>query len=144
MGQAILDFALGKNPATTTGGYNLVDIRDLSQTIINSLNVNKRGEIYLISGSYITINEIAQLANPDKKLPVISLNLLILFLPIITLLKKLFNVNLPITKETLITLKTAPKNMDCSKAIKDLGHNNRPIEDTFNDLKLWYNTKFKL
>ena len=36
LGQTILDLHLNKLPVITTGGYDLVDVRDLSQTIINS------------------------------------------------------------------------------------------------------------
>ncbi|MDW5289639.1 NAD-dependent epimerase/dehydratase family protein [Formosa sp. PL04] len=137
-GQTILDMYKGNIPALTTGGYNLVDIRDLSQTIINSFTKGKNGEIYLLGGHYYSLKEIAKMANPDKKLMVIPLDILILLSPLFYIFNFLFKMRWPVTRESLIILKKAPKNMDSSKAIKNLNHKVRSTKSTIHDLITWF------
>jgi len=141
LGQTILNLSLNKIPAITTGGYNLVDVRDVSQTIINSLENGKKGAIYLVGGQYLTVKEIATASNPTKIPLEIPLNLLLFMMPLINAYQKLFDLKWPITKESLVTLKYAPKRMDFSKATKELNHNYRPITESIEDLKLWFQTK---
>ncbi|MDT0551892.1 NAD-dependent epimerase/dehydratase family protein [Urechidicola vernalis] len=143
-GNAILDFANGKFPFLTSGGYNVVDVRDVTRTIINSITLGKSGEIYLVTGAYMSIFDIAQLANPTKKFKRISLDLLIVLLPIIALIKRAFKFDWPISKESLITLNYGPKVMDNSKAVRLLKHEIRPTQETINDLINWFKTTNKL
>jgi dihydroflavonol-4-reductase len=140
-GHTIFDMYKGSIPALTTGGYNLVDIRDLSQTIINSFSKGKSGEIYLVGGNYYSLKEIASMANPEKKPIIIPLDFLIFLSPIITVYNKLFKMKWPVTKESLVILKKAPKNVDSSKAITHLNHNIRPTKDSIEDLITWFKTE---
>ena len=137
-GQSIMDMANYKMPFVTTGGYNLVDIRDVSQTIINSFNLGEQGAIYLVGGNYYTIQQIAKIANPKRYFVSIPLNFLIAIVPLIKVAKKMFSLRWPITKESLTTLKLAPNKMDCSKAKTALNHSVRPITETIEDLLSWY------
>jgi dihydroflavonol-4-reductase len=139
LGQTILDLSQNKMPAITSGGYNLVDVRDVSQTIINGMTKGKKGAIYLVGGQYLTVKQIAEASNSNKIPIEIPLNMLLLFMPLINIYQKLFHLKWPITKESLVTLKNAPKNMDISKAKKDLNHNPRPISESIEDLKTWFN-----
>ena len=140
-GQSIIDMANYKIPFITTGGYNIVDVRDLSQTIINSISLGKQGEIYLVGGNYFTIKQIAEIANPKKYFISIPISLLIATIPFIKIAKKIFSLAWPITKESLITLKLAPNQMDCYKAKTVLNHSVRPITETIQDLLTWYRKK---
>lgn len=137
-GQTILDFKNNQIPAVTTGGYNIVDVRDLAQTIWNSLKLGEKGEIYLVGGEYLSVKKIAETANPNKTHIVISLNILLFFMPAINLYQKMFKLKWPITKESIITLKLAPKNMDISKAKNKLNHSIRPAVESIKDLINWH------
>ena len=137
-GKTILGYANNKMPIVTNGGYNLVDVRDVSQTIINSLQKKFTGEIYLLSGTYLTIKEIAKIANPTKSFFKISIDLLLVLLPIIKLYDYLVGMPWPLTRESLITLKLAPLHMDHSKATKELNHQSRPPLESILDLLSWY------
>lgn len=143
-GKTILDMLKGSIPALTTGGYNLVDVRDLSQTIINSFTKGKSGEIYLVGGNYYSLKEIATMANPKLKPIIFPLGLLIFISPLFNLFNKLFKMRWPVTKESLIILKKAPKNVDSSKAITNLNHNIRPTKITIEDLITWFKIEYKL
>ena len=138
-GRTILDLHRKRLPFITDGGYNMVDVRDLSQTIINSISKGKKGEIYLTGGEYISLKELAFIACQTKIPTILSLNLLISLLPVINLYDRFFKLKWPINKESLTTLKYAPKRMDCSKAIKELGHTNRATQISVEDLIHWFN-----
>ena len=137
-GRTILDLHLGNLPFITDGGYNLIDVRDLVTTIISSISRAKKGSIYLVGGEYLSLKKLAKMTGKSKVPNSISIDLLVVLLPIIRVYDKLFPLKWPISKESLITLKNAPKNMDCSKAITELGHKNRPLQETINDLILWF------
>ena len=138
-GRTILDLYRGKLPFITNGGYNMVDVRDLSRTIINSISMAKKGGVYLTGGQYISLKELAGIACPTKIPSLLSLDLLIKFLPFIKIYDRFFKLKWPVNKESLITLKYAPKRMDCSKAIKELGHTNRETQHSIKDLIQWFN-----
>jgi len=137
-GQTILDITHQKFPIITDGGYNVVDIRDLSATIIKSIFKGKQGEVYLVGGEYISLKELAQIANPNRTFIAIPLNFLIGILPLINFYKSIFSLRWPISKESLDMLKHAPIKMDCSKAINHLDHKNRPLDKTITDLIAWF------
>ena len=137
-GRTLLDLHLGNLPFITDGGYNLIDVRDLVTTIISSISRAQKGSIYLVGGEYMSLKNLAKMTGKSKVPHSISIDLLIALLPIIRVYEKLFTLKWPITKESLSTLKFAPKNMDCSKAITELGHKNRPLQETINDLIQWF------
>jgi dihydroflavonol-4-reductase len=141
MGQTILDFVHKKFPILTTGGYDIVDLRDVAESAINSIELGKKGEVYLLGGHYVTVTELAKLSNPSYNPALIPIHVLLAFLPFINLYQKIFNTNLPITRESLLTLKNAPKKVDSSKAKRVLKHNPRPVKETITDLTTWFKTQ---
>lgn len=143
-GITIMEFAKGKIPAITSGGYNIVDLRDLCTTTVNSIEMGKNGEIYLVGGHYKSILQVSRFVNPLKKMIVIPIDVMIWFLPFILLLNKILKLELPISKESLITLKNAPTNMTSKKAIKELNHKIRPTSETIDDLIVWFKKENKL
>ncbi len=137
-GRTILDLHKGRLPFITDGGYNIIDVRDLVHTIISSISKAQKGSVYLLGGSYIPLKELAKMANETKTPISLPIDLLISLLPIIRLYDRIFSLKWPISKESLTTLKHAPKNMDCTKALNDLGHKNRPVQQTVDHLLEWF------
>lgn len=137
-GRTILDLHRGALPFITDGGYNMVDVRDLTQTIINSISLGKSGNIYLAGGHYISLKKLSNLIHPNKSPILLSLNFLLKMMPLINLYDRYFKLQWPVSKESLTTLKYAPRNMNCSKAIEELGHSNRSINKSLEDLVLWF------
>lgn len=143
-GKTILELAKGKLPILTSGGYNIIDLRDLCKTITNSIELGTSGEVYLLAGHYKSVYEISKMANPSKNLIQIPIALLLWFLPILLFFNKVLKLNLPISKESLTTLKHAPKNMSSNKAKQQLNHKIRPTTETINDLVVWFKSTNKL
>ena len=94
-----------------------------------------------MGGNYFTIKQIAEIANPKKYFISIPIPLLIATIPFIKIAKKIFNSHWPISKESLITLKLAPKQMNFLKAKTALNHSIRPATETILDLLIWYRKK---
>ena len=138
-GQTIFDLHAGKLPMISTGGYDLLDIRDFSQTVINSMEMGQKGEVYLTGGNFYTLKSLARLVKPEKIPPVISVNLLIRLLPLIRLYARVFPLRSPINRESLLTLKKAPEMVDSSKARKHLLHQSRSLKESVHDLIEWKN-----
>ena len=136
-GRTILDLYAGRLPMISTGGYDLLDIRDFSQTVINSLKRAERGGVYVTGGKYCTLRELASTIAPNKVPTVISLDLLLMLLPFINLYSKIFRLRWPVNKESLLTLKKAPKRVDSSRAEKTLGHRCRSLQESVSDLIRW-------
>jgi len=137
-GEAIKNLANLKLPAVVSGGYNLVDVRDVSQSIINSIDRGISGEIYLVGGTYLSLKQIAEIANPGRKFVVFPLNLLRCLMPVLNIYAMIFPMKWPVTSESLVILKRAPINVDSSKAINQLNHKIRPVTDTIMDLLEWF------
>ena len=140
-GATILDIYNRKLPFITDGGYNMIDVRDLSQTIINSISMGKQGGVYLTGGEYISLEDLSKLIKPSKIPMKLSVDLLISILPVINLYDKLFKLKWPVSRESLYTLKFSPKKMDSSRAAKELLHQSRPIKNTIEDLLEWFKEK---
>lgn len=138
-GKTIFDLHHGRLPMISSGGYDLLDIRDFSQTVINSIDMGQKGEVYVTGGNYHTMKALASMVNRNKKLPVVSVNLLIGLLPLIELYSRFFPLRWPVNRESLLTLKTAPKYVDSSKAAEQLLHRTRPLEESVRDLIEWKN-----
>lgn len=137
-GRTILDLYHGNLPCITEGGYNMVDVRDLSQTIINSISMGIMGEIYLTGGEYVSLKDLAEMTHTTKRPSILPLKLLIAIVPLINLYQKFFKLKWPVNRESLNALKHAPRKMDCSKARHSLDHTNRAVENSIEDLIRWF------
>jgi dihydroflavonol-4-reductase len=141
MGKALIDFYHQRVPALPHGGYNFVDVRDVATSIVEAIEKGKDGEVYLISGKYFTFKELAQIVYKvtGKKMPkiVIPYTLLKLSLPLISLYGKIKGAAPLFTIESIDALKNGHRNMNHSKAMHQLGHHSRPMEETIRDFYSW-------
>ena len=128
---------LGKMKLVPSGGYNLLDIRDFSTAVVNSLEKGRSGEVYLAGGNYISLKELARLANPGASTYKVSIDLLQFLLPLLEPLKPFIPSLQEMNRESLSTLKNAPRSVDSSRAQNLLGLKSRPAKETVEDLISW-------
>ncbi|WP_420581724.1 NAD-dependent epimerase/dehydratase family protein [Reichenbachiella sp.] len=144
LGETIYNLAYGNIPMLTTGGYDMIEVRDLCQTIINSFDKARKGEIYLLCGSFCSIEKMAKLANPHRSWITIPTQLLLAIYPIVRWYLKITKSNLPLTRKSLLTLQQSPRYMVDNKAKKELNHKCRSIESTISDLLKWNKEEFDI
>lgn len=142
VGQSVVDLVNGKIPALPSGGYDYVDIRDVVNSIINSIEQGKSGEIYNLTGKYYSLKAFAKVLSgvTNKRINplIIPIPLMVCLLPLANLLSLFMKQKSAFTYESLMTLKHGHKNMNNTKAIKDLGHQPRHLQESLKDLIEWF------
>ncbi len=141
MGKALLDFYNQKIPVLAEGGFDFVDVEDVAKSAVAAIDKGRHGEVYLLTGKYYSLRELSLLVKKitGKKVPgmVVSYGILKMILPLITLMGKITRKPPLFTRTSIRALKTGHKNMDSSKAMRELGHNNRPLEETLRNFYEW-------
>ena len=149
LGKVIKTLHAGKLPFLVNGGLDVIDVEDLSKAIYSSIRNGRDGETYIISGKWRSFTEInaSVQKNRDKKSFVIffpklfvEMNLPLLSLFPKSFLRKAADFNgkyFPglesLTKESIENIINFPKNIDNSKAKKDLGLTISPLDKTVKD-----------
>ena len=149
LGKVIKTLHAGKLPFLVNGGLDVIDVEDLSKAIYSSIRNGRDGETYIISGKWRSFTEInaSVQKNRDKKSFVIffpklfvEMNLPLLSLFPKSILRKAADFNgkyFPglesLTKESIENIINFPKNIDNSKAKKDLGLTVSPLDKTVKD-----------
>ena len=141
MGSALIDFYNQKIPFLPPGGYDLVDVRDVADSVVASIEKGRNGEVYLLSGKYYDFKQLAIAIHEvtGKKTPrgVIPYWLMKGMVPLALMHSKLTGSSKSITQESIEAVKNGHPNMNHSKAKKELGHKPRPLIDSLNDYFNW-------
>ncbi|MBI1224066.1 MAG: NAD-dependent epimerase/dehydratase family protein [Bacteroidetes bacterium] len=145
IGKALIQFYQQKIPLLPTGGYDFIDVRDVANAAINALTEGRSNEVYLISGKYYSMKELAAEIREitGKKVPkrVIPYWALISLVPILRFYSFINNTTPLFTIESIDALKYGHPNMDCSKAKRELGHFCRPLRESLRDFYKWHQLK---
>ncbi|MEP7128793.1 MAG: NAD-dependent epimerase/dehydratase family protein [Chitinophagales bacterium] len=142
MGQAIINLCNGKVPALIPGGFDFVDVRDVSTGIINALYNGKKGNCYLLAGKWHSITDIAKMlsAISGRKInpPLIPEWVARIGLPF-TKAAAMITGNPPAyTKESIDALMEGNRMIDASSAKRELNFYPRPFEETLADTYKWF------
>ncbi|MCX6275385.1 MAG: NAD-dependent epimerase/dehydratase family protein [Bacteroidetes bacterium] len=150
IGKALMDFYHGKMPVVPSGGYDFVDVRDVSESICNAILKGQNREVYLLSGKYCSFEELLQLVYKitQRKMPgiVVPFWFLKASVPFVKLFSKLTNESPSITYESISAIKEGHPEMNNSKARKALGHDPRPLKESLQDFFEWmyvHNVSYK-
>jgi dihydroflavonol-4-reductase len=139
---AFISMSKGKVPFVFKGGYDWVDVRDIANSICNALTQGQLGESYILGGKYYTLKELSRVVSKvsNRKFPCFEMpiGLIKSFLPVIGRYYKIRKQDPSVTKESIEILEFGNKQINSDKAIKDLGHNPRSIEETMKDLLTWH------
>jgi dihydroflavonol-4-reductase len=142
MGQAIISLYRGKLPALIPGGFDWVDVRDVVQGAIQAAKRGRTGERYLLSGTWVTMREMAEIIAQISGIPKPKFTapfwLARLGIPFIKIYSRLNNTSSLYTGESLSTLKHANKHISSQKAVAALDFQVRPLEETLRDTFAWY------
>ncbi len=142
LGEALIRFYKGKNPALIPGGYNWVDVRDIGAAVLNAIEGGTPGEKYILSGEWVSIKKLAdsieQLGGAKAPRFTSPFWLARLGIPFLNLHAAILN-QVPIyTAVSLNTLKNSHRDISSKKAEQRTGYVSRPFEETLSDTIRWF------
>ena len=137
---AIRRFLNNKLPAITKGGYNIVDVRDVAKGILSVLENGKPGESYFLTGRYVSVKELIEIAGKEaNKKPIknkVPHFVIKAASPFIEAHAKSHH-KAPLFTGFSMDCLMQNSNYSCNKARKELGYEPRPLEETMKDTIDW-------
>ena len=123
-----------------SGGYDFVDVRDVSIGIINAIKSGVTGHCYILSGHYSSVKDLLNLVCNSCKVKTIKhkipLFLVYLSLPFIKI-KNMITKTEPLFSRTSIKILQEEPYFSCDKAIEDIDYHRRELSTTINDTVIW-------
>ncbi len=142
LGDALKKIFSNQLPMLISGGYNWVDVRDVADAAIRSVEKGRKGEKYILSGNFSSLLELSELAGKitGKKTPTLLAPVFLakLACPFLQFYYSITNGKPIYTSQSLNLLINSPKNISFEKAKKELGYIPRPLEQTLQDTFVWY------
>jgi dihydroflavonol-4-reductase len=142
LGSALIKIYQNKIPMLVSGGYDWVDVRDVAAAAIQAVDSGRKGEKYILSGSFCSLPELSEIIGKisGKRTPKLlaPVSLAKLAFPFIQLYYSLLKEKPVYTRQSLELLVNSPKNISFEKAKKELGYEPRPLEQTLRDAFNWY------
>ncbi|MBN2615497.1 MAG: NAD-dependent epimerase/dehydratase family protein [Bacteroidales bacterium] len=141
LGQMLIRLYDGFLPGLIPGGYDWVDVRDVSDAAFQAIEKGKGGERYILSGTWKSVADYARLAaragGKEMKKIIFPLWVARLGLPFLQLYSKLTGQHPLYTRQSLAILQQGNRFISHEKATKELGFNPRPLEETLRDTVRW-------
>lgn len=141
VGKLIIKAAKGKLPFIIKGGYDWVDVRDLTQAAVSAMTLGQSSERYILGGKWASLKHVTEIiadrANRIKPI-VVPLFLAKIGLPFIHAYSYLSRTKVLYTKEALNIVAQKGTNIICEKAKKELGFESRSLPETFLDTYNWF------
>ena len=141
LGNAILKIYQEKIPFLVSGGYNWVDVRDVVAASIQAIESGRKGEKYILSGTFCNLKELSFLISKISggKVPgIVPVSLARLACPFFQAYSAMTKTDPLYTKQSLDLLVSSPENISSEKARKELGYESRLLEQTLSDTFNWY------
>lgn len=132
----------GTIPGLVPGGYDWVDVRDIVEATINTIDKGRGGERYILSGTWLSVKSFSDMfvdaSDKNKYLPVLPLWLAKLGVPFMHIYSKLTKSKPIYTYESLNILQSGNRHISSKKAQLELGFKSRPLEETILDTYEWF------
>jgi len=141
-GKAVLQLLNHKIPALVPGGYNWIDVRDVVNTAIASIEQARGGQKYLVAGTWHSVQELSACVMKHSGIKTVQTVLPFwsakIGLPFITAFSKITGSEPLYTSESLEIISKGSRLIDNSKARSELGLNPRSLDETIRDLIGWF------
>lgn len=140
MGMAIRDFFSKKIIPYIGGGFNFVDVRDVAQTLIYSMDKAVPGESYILGGEWISVSEMVDLIVKIRNKSALKIKLpeMVAHLAAqVNLLKWRITQKEPAYSNQSLSHLKYHRYLDDSKARKILNHQSRPLNESLKDIFNW-------
>jgi dihydroflavonol-4-reductase len=140
-GETIISIAKGKLPALVDAGLCWVDIRDVAEGMINACEHAKAGSKYILSGNWVTLQEISQkvafltgVKPPGVILPLWTAKAIA---PVAAFFDRIRGKRPQFTPISMNELESN-RLISYTKASRELGYKPRPLERTIADTIDWF------
>lgn len=133
--QLIKRFLEKKLPVITTGGYDMVDVRDVAKGCIAAADRGRNGESYILSNQYITIPDLIELSGElaGTRVPCsIPLSYIKAFAPLFERIGRITHTRPLFTRYSLSVLEEDIR-FSHEKATRELGYCPMDIKDSLRD-----------
>ena len=141
MGRFILNYMKGKASLIPSGGFPIVDARDVAMAMLSAVYSGQPNERYLVTGGYYSVGEIMRNLSeasgqpvPSKKLPRFAVRLWAFIQNLMGRIKG----EKPFIPGDMVRVMLSRQWFDASKAAQGLKTNYRPFKDTIKDTVEWY------
>ena len=148
VGQMILDIKNKRMPFAVKAGYNWVDVRDVCSAAIKCVKQGKKGQNYIISGSWQSFKDLSIMIQKKINKKIYYGEIPFLFLYIILPFSKLWSL---LTKKrelinlgSIYTLKNQCSKISYDLAKNKLNHNPRSIDSTITDTLSWFESEYDI
>ncbi|MGL1888037.1 MAG: NAD-dependent epimerase/dehydratase family protein [Reichenbachiella sp.] len=139
LGASLIKFSKQRIVFVPNAGFDFVDVRDLSNGIIQSLNRGLFiGDVYHLCGNYASFRTLIKMINPDKTVVQIPMLIMKACLPFVRLINVFLKSKIPFTTESLHTMQFAPQQISNQKAIEQLNFSPRSLQDSMNEFNYWF------
>ena len=140
MNRMIYQYRIGKLHSAMSGGYDMVDVRDVAKGVIAILKKGKKNESYILSNSHYDIvtllDMVSEITGQKKIRHVIPRWVVILSTPFLSIQAKLHHQKPQVTAHSM---KMIGKNtyLSHAKAERELGYHPREMKETIKDIVEW-------
>lgn len=138
--QLVMDFLDGRLTACVKGGYDFVDVRDVTDGILRCVDAGRPGECYILSGAFCPVEELlrmlSELSGHKRVRTVLPLWFAKATAPLSEVYYRLKKQPPLYTAYSLYTL-GSNANFTHEKATRELGYQPRPLSDTLRDTIAW-------
>ena len=145
MGTVFCWMSNGYFPSLVNYGYDWVDVRDLVQGALAAEKKGRTGEKYLLSGSFHTVREMAEVAMPlaGRRPPSWDCPMWLAkaFAPVAELAFKAVGIPPLYTWHTLRIVEEANTHISHAKAAQELGYTTHTFEETMEDTFRWFHDR---
>lgn len=140
LNRVLLEAARGRLPVAITGGFDMVDVRDVAQGLFAAAEHGRDGENYLLGGcftDFTTAFRTAAACNGKRgPLAAVPLPVVARCAPLLDTIGTWTGRNI-VGAATIQTLLNSPQ-VDATKARRELGHQPRPTEHTIAELVAFF------
>ena len=141
MGQVISDIMNRKMLFTINNGFNWVDVRDVCNIAIESVDSGKPGSNYIVPGSWVSFedlaNVISKIINKNTRWLTLPFWTAYCFLPMAYCIAKLTGSRPSFSRGSLHALAVQAKKISSRKVEKEFNFKARPLEETIRDTINW-------
>ncbi len=141
MGQLVADLAAGDLPALLDGGFDFVDVRDVSASVIAAGERGRCGEGYILGSAWYSLRELAAIVaeHSGRSAPRLVTPVWVarMGLPFARGLSWATKTEPLFTRESLEVL-VSNRSISSAKARRELGHAPRPLTETVADTLAWF------